>query len=92
MRWIVRGDGGGERRGDVGVEFAPRELGRGVALGGFLDLAVRIELLAMEMARDEMGAVAGAREQLVGDGARELLRVHIHVGHALLAIGQRIGA
>ena len=88
---VLRGGGAGGGF-DKGVKLPPRFLGDGAALRGFDELAVRVELAAVELARDEVRAAAGARKKFVGDGAGEFLRVQIHVGHALRAVGNRLGA
>jgi hypothetical protein len=87
----VAGDGGGEGAFDGGVVFGPGAFGERVAAGGFFDFAVGVEFRAVEMARDDVEAMAGAREKRVGEGEGEFLSVEVAAECAAGAGGDRIG-
>jgi hypothetical protein len=76
---------------DEGVVFAPRFFGDGTARRGFHDLAVAVELAALQLADDEVRAMPGPRVKFLGDGARQFLGVGVALRDALCTLRDFFG-
>lgn len=87
----VVGDDGGSGGGDEAVELVPGLFGERIALGGLLDGAVDVELEAVEVAEDEMGAAAGEEGYLLGGGDGDLAGVAVGPARAVGAVANLVG-
>jgi len=70
------------------LEFVPRLFGQRIAGGAFHDLAVAIDLSAMEATDNDVRPMPRAGMQLIGHRAGQLLRVGIERKSAAFAIWQ----